>query len=96
MHVSEIVFFRAIVQIIIAAAFLAYQRQSPWGNNPKLLIMRGFFGSMGLLVLFLFAASYAPFQRIGNSLFIAHFNHVVGPLDGRRTGAKKAMVVFCP
>ena len=30
MHVSEIVFFRAIVQIVIAAAFLAYQNADAW------------------------------------------------------------------
>lgn len=52
MHVSEIVFFRALVQILISAVFLYQQNQSPWGNNPKLLILRGFFGSMGLLCYF--------------------------------------------
>jgi drug/metabolite transporter (DMT)-like permease len=52
MHVSEIVFFRALVQILISAVFLIQQKQSPWGNNPRLLILRGFFGSMGLLCYF--------------------------------------------
>lgn len=73
MHVSEIVFFRAVVQIIIAAAFLAYQRQSPWGNNPKMLIMRGFFGSMGLLCYF-YSLQVMP---LSNALVIHYLSPIL-------------------
>ena len=76
MHVSEIVFFRAIVQILIAAAFLAYQRQSPWGNNPKLLIMRGFFGSMGLLCYF-YSLQVMP---LSNALVIHYLSPILTTL----------------
>lgn len=76
MHVSEIVFFRAVVQIIIAAAFLAYQRQSPWGNNPKMLIMRGFFGSMGLLCYF-YSLQVMP---LSNALVIHYLSPILTTL----------------
>jgi len=76
MHVSEIVFFRAIVQILIAAFVLAYQRETPWGNNPKLLIMRGFFGSMGLLCYF-YSLQVMP---LSNALVIHYLSPILTTL----------------
>ena len=76
MHVSEIVFFRAIVQILIAAVVLAYQRETPWGNNPKLLIMRGFFGSMGLLCYF-YSLQVMP---LSNALVIHYLSPILTTL----------------
>lgn len=52
MHVTELVFFRSAVQILISAFILIKQRESPIGKNLKMLLMRGFFGSMGLLCYF--------------------------------------------
>jgi len=40
MPVSEVVFFRAVVQIILSAVVLWKLKQNPWGNNPKMLILR--------------------------------------------------------
>ncbi|MDB2589115.1 DMT family transporter [Bacteroidia bacterium] len=76
MHVSEIVFFRAIVQLIIAATILWIQREKPFGNNPKLLIMRGFFGSMGLLCYF-YSLQVMP---LSNALVIHYLSPILTTL----------------
>ncbi len=76
MHVSEIVFFRAIVQIVMALAVLAYQREKPWGNNPKMLILRGFFGSMGLLCYF-YSLQVMP---LSNALVIHYLSPILTTL----------------
>lgn len=72
MHVSEIVFFRAIVQIIIASVILFKQNESPLGKNPKMLFMRGLFGSLGLLCYF-YSLQLMP---LSNALVI----HYISPI----------------
>jgi len=52
MPVSEIVFFRAVVQIVLSISILFQLKQSPWGENPTLLALRGLFGSIGLFCYF--------------------------------------------
>lgn len=76
MHVSEIVFFRAIVQIIMALAVLTYQKEKPWGNNPKMLVLRGFFGSMGLLCYF-YSLQVMP---LSNALVIHYLSPILTTL----------------
>ncbi len=72
MHVSEIVFFRALVQIVIASFFLYKQNESPIGKNPKMLLMRGLFGSLGLLCYF-YSLQLMP---LSNALVI----HYISPI----------------
>lgn len=72
MHVSEIVFFRALVQILIAAIILYRQKESPIGKNPKMLFMRGLFGSLGLLCYF-YSLQLMP---LSNALVI----HYISPI----------------
>ncbi len=72
MHVSEIVFFRAWVQILIAAVFLFKQKESPIGKNPKMLLLRGLFGSLGLLCYF-YSLQLMP---LSNALVI----HYISPI----------------
>lgn len=48
----EIVFFRAIVTLVISGYFILKARLSPWGNNKKLLILRGLFGLASLWMFF--------------------------------------------
>ncbi|MCB9263241.1 MAG: DMT family transporter [Flavobacteriales bacterium] len=49
---SEIVFFRAIISLILSAVILKRKRMSFWGNNRKVLILRGLFGTMALVMFF--------------------------------------------
>lgn len=72
MHVSQVVFFRAVVQIVLGLSVLIYQRQSPLGKNPKMLFMRGLFGSMGLVCYF-YTLQIMP---LGNAIVI----HYLSPI----------------
>ena len=76
MHVSQVVFFRAVVQIVLGLAVLIQQRQSPFGKNPKMLIMRGFFGSMGLLCYF-YTLQIMP---LGNAIVIHYLSPILTTL----------------
>jgi drug/metabolite transporter (DMT)-like permease len=71
-HVSEIVFFRSLVQIFIAAVFLYREKQSPIGKNPQMLLLRGLFGSLGLLCYF-YSLQLMP---LSNALVI----HYISPI----------------
>jgi len=73
MHVTELVFFRSIVQIIISALVLFQQKESPIGKNPKMLLMRGFFGSMGLLCYF-YSLQVMP---LSNALVIHYLSPII-------------------
>lgn len=48
----EIVFFRALVSLIICYFILLRAKISPWGNNKKNLILRGVFGTAALMMYF--------------------------------------------
>jgi drug/metabolite transporter (DMT)-like permease len=76
MHVSQVVFFRAVVQIVLGLAVLIQQRQSPFGKNPKMLFMRGFFGSMGLLCYF-YTLQKMP---LGNAIVIHYLSPILTTL----------------
>ena len=49
---SELVFFRAIITLILSYFTLLKLKISPWGNNKKLLIFRGLAGFVGLSFYF--------------------------------------------
>ncbi len=76
MHVSQVVFFRAVVQIVLGLAVLIHQQQSPFGKNPKMLFMRGFFGSMGLLCYF-YTLQIMP---LGNAIVIHYLSPILTTL----------------
>ena len=72
MHVVQVVFFRAVVQLLMSS-FLIYRAGiSPWGNRPKWLILRGLFGSMGLVGYF-YTLQVMP---LGNAIVI----HYLSPM----------------
>jgi len=50
--VVEILFFRAIISLIISAGMLKAQGVSVWGNNKPILIARGVAGSISLFIFF--------------------------------------------
>ena len=49
---SEILFFRAVISILITAPVLRVYRISPFGNNKLMLVARGIAGTFGLLLYF--------------------------------------------
>ena len=48
LHPMELVLARGLITLILSAAWLRAQRIPMWGNNKKLLIVRGLFGFGGL------------------------------------------------
>lgn len=48
----EIVFFRSIITFLVTFTQLRRLKISPWGNNKRVLILRGIFGMVALLAFF--------------------------------------------
>lgn len=48
----EIVFFRSLISLVITIGFLKSSRSNIWGNNKKILILRGITGSIALILYF--------------------------------------------
>ncbi len=48
----EIVFFRALVSLVVCYFLIKKQKLNPWGNNKKYLILRGIAGTGGLMMYF--------------------------------------------
>ena len=49
----ELVFFRCIVSLGLTYYYIRRNKLNPWGNNKKLLIQRGLYGTVALCLLFL-------------------------------------------
>jgi len=52
MPVPEVLFFRNVTGAIMISVILAKRRISPLGNNRRVLLLRGAFGTLGLLFFF--------------------------------------------
>ncbi len=50
--VTELVLFRSIVSIVVSWIYLKQVRVNPLGNNRKVLLMRGIFGTIALSLFF--------------------------------------------
>jgi len=48
----EIIFFRSIISFVISVFYLNRQKVSIWGNNRKILILRGVTGAIALITYF--------------------------------------------
>jgi drug/metabolite transporter (DMT)-like permease len=48
----ELILFRSLVSLVLSLGFLVPRRISPWGNNRKLLVLRGVFGMLALSLFF--------------------------------------------
>lgn len=48
----EIVFFRSVISLVLSLGFLKSAKINIWGNNQKLLILRGASGAMALILYF--------------------------------------------
>lgn len=49
---EEVVFFRSLISLVLSFTILKSQKNNIWGNNPKLLILRGVFGAIALILYF--------------------------------------------
>lgn len=49
---TELVLFRSLISLVLSLIMLKSKRLSVWGNNKKLLIVRGFFGVIALTLFF--------------------------------------------
>ncbi len=50
--IYELVFFRSLISLLITSFILKTKDINPWGNNRKLLLLRGFFGTVALICIF--------------------------------------------
>ena len=74
----EIVFFRALVSLIISIVLLKLYRINFWGNNKKVLILRGATGMIGLIFYFKLIQS-VPLASAVTILFLAPiFTNILG------------------
>lgn len=85
MPVSEVVFFRAVVQILLSVVILLQLKQSPWGKNPILLGLRGLFGSIGLFCYF-YTLQVMP---LGNAIVIHYLSPILTTLVAVALGDEK-------
>lgn len=49
----ELILFRSLISLVLCLSFLVPNRISPFGNNRKVLLMRGVFGMLALGLFFL-------------------------------------------
>lgn len=77
---SEVVFFRAMVSLVLSAYFVRRKRISFWGTNRKILLLRGLFGTTALMLFFytlqVLPLAYAMVIHYLSPIFttlIAHF-----------------------
>jgi len=49
----EIVFFRSVISLIISFSYLKVRKIHPWGNNKKILFIRGLAGAIALVMFFI-------------------------------------------
>jgi drug/metabolite transporter (DMT)-like permease len=66
----EIVFFRALVSLIISVSILKIAKIKIWGNNKKILILRGATGMIALILYFELIQSI-PLASAATILFLA-------------------------
>jgi drug/metabolite transporter (DMT)-like permease len=48
----ELIFFRALISLILSYVLIRYRGLNPMGNNKKFLLLRGFFGMLSLTTFF--------------------------------------------
>ena len=85
MPVSEVVFFRAVVQILLSVVILLRLKQSPWGEYTKLHGRRGRFGSIGLFCYF-YTLQVMP---LGNAIVIHYLSPILTTLVAVALGDEK-------
>jgi len=51
-NIYELVFFRSLISLLITSFIIKTKDINAWGNNRKLLLLRGFFGTVALLCIF--------------------------------------------
>ncbi len=49
---EEIVMARAVVSLVLSGVILKHAGVSPWGENRRILVLRGFFGFAGLMCVY--------------------------------------------
>ena len=50
--IYELVFFRSILSLSITSIIIKNKNIKPWGNNKKLLVLRGILGTLALVCIF--------------------------------------------
>ncbi len=51
-NIYELVFFRSLISLLITSLILKKKEINPWGNNRKLLFLRGMLGTVALVCIF--------------------------------------------
>ena len=69
---NEVVFFRAFVSLVICYFMLRYKKINPWGNNKKLLLLRGITGTIAL-VMYFYTLQHMP---LASAVTIQHLSPI--------------------
>lgn len=72
MPVEILIIARTIMALVLSYALISRQKISPWGNNKKLLVLRGLLGTGGLTLLY-YAITKMP---LGDVTVIQYTNPV--------------------
>ena len=49
----QLVFFRSLVTLVFTTSFIIYRKIPLWGNQKKLLLLRGFTGTLSMVLFFM-------------------------------------------
>ena len=75
---AEIVFFRSVISFVISLSILKVGKVPIWGNNKKILILRGLAGSLSLILYFQLIQDI-PLASATTILFLAPiFTTIIG------------------
>ena len=91
---AEIVFFRAMVSLVLSAYFVRRKRIPYFGNNKRVLLLRGLFGTTALMLFFLYHTSTAVGFCYGHPLFVSHIYGVNCTLFPQRAIEAKSILFF--
>ncbi len=74
----EIVFFRSLVSLVISFTFLKIKRIKPWGNNKKILLIRGLSGAIALILFFITIQSIPLASAVTIQFMVPIFTAILG------------------
>lgn len=90
----EIILFRSIISLVISLAFLLNQKVTIWGNNKKILFLRGFSGAIALTMFFMLIQQIPLAAASAMQYMAPVFTAVLGIFIVREKVAKRQFLYF--
>ena len=90
----EIILFRSIISLVISLAFLLNQNVSIWGNNKKILFLRGLSGAIALSLFFMLLQQI-PLAAASSMQYLSPvFTAILGVFIVKEKVAKRQFLYF--